>query len=75
MTDKHDTPQRELSHAITQLRWLVENDFAERHGSMTSTREGLSRHWWQSATRREDMAKLRSYINGIRVLEGSFHGR
>lgn len=57
-----------LSHAIEQLRWLIEHDFAERHGTVYVNGKA-SLHWWQEQSRRKDIARLRSYINGVRVLE------
>lgn len=59
----------DFSHAVEQLRWLVEHDFAERHGIECSTRDGDSNHWWESPSRRKDIARLRSYIVAVRRLE------
>ncbi len=65
------------AHAITQLRWLIKHDFEERHGETTIHRVGggtktsvVSKHWWDHGIRQMDIARLRSYIGAVRVLEG-----
>ncbi len=58
----------DLTHAIQQLRWLIENDFHERHGQIW-TNGVVSRHWWEDATRKKDIERVRSDIAGVRVME------
>jgi hypothetical protein len=60
----------DLSHAIEQLRWLIENDFADRRGTVYVNGKA-SLYWWQEPSRRKDVQRLRSYISGVRVLEAA----
>ena len=66
------------SHAIEQLRSLIEHDIADRHGEMRlPTRpyvpgeplSVVSKRWWDHPSRREDIARIRSYIGAVKALE------
>ncbi len=76
MQDVVGRPEKPVdhTHAIEQLRWLIEHDFEERHRNIVFHRGGtngvLSKHWWDHESRRLDIARLRSYIGAVRVLEG-----
>lgn len=69
------------AHAINMLRVLIANDFKYRHGvrdidvwqyALTvRTPPVLSEHWWDHESRRLDIARLRSYIGAVRVMEHS----
>ncbi len=63
----------DYSRAIEQLRYLIEHDFADRVGRSHHFAGGVfvtqSNHWWQHASRREDIAGLRSYIAAVKVLK------
>lgn len=68
------------TRAITQLRLLINSVFVVRHEEMQSpgwqspmgglvVPPKVSHHWWDHPSRRLDIARLRSYIGAVRVLE------
>lgn len=67
------------THAIALLRLMITDYFRYRHGArdidvwqyalIERTPPVVSKHWWDHESRRLDIARLRSYIGAVRVLE------
>ncbi len=58
-------------HAIARLRALIEGGFQGRRNATWADDQSWSQHWWKSRMGRQGVARLRSYIGAVRVLEQS----
>lgn len=57
------------AHAIALLRRMTDGDFRDRRNATWDDDQSWSKCWWKSRMGRGYIARLRSYIGAVRVLE------